>query len=258
MYATIPKAQAAGVRFLLGDDYGAIGFPHGTYGAELRLYVEHAGVTPLDVIGWATRNGAALVGREHDLGTIEVGQARRPARARRRPERRHRCARRPTPPRGAQGRRGRRRLVRRRRPATLAAKVAVAHAHAAAEGEGDIETTMATLDDDPRVRAATGGHRLPWAGGGPRLLRALLRHVPADIAGFTLLAEWTTDEGVGQEYELVVDGPDGPVAHHIIGILNFGDDGRLSGERLYASDELFRVMVGPALDHARPLHTPAD
>jgi imidazolonepropionase-like amidohydrolase len=74
MYGMIPKAQAAGVRFLLGDDYGAIGFAHGKYGAELRLYTEHAGVSALDVIGWATRNGAALVGREHDLGTIEAGK----------------------------------------------------------------------------------------------------------------------------------------------------------------------------------------
>jgi imidazolonepropionase-like amidohydrolase len=74
MYAMIPKAQAAGVRFVLGDDYGAVGFPHGSYGGELRLYVEHAGVTALDVIGWATRNGAEMVGRGDDLGTVEVGK----------------------------------------------------------------------------------------------------------------------------------------------------------------------------------------
>jgi imidazolonepropionase-like amidohydrolase len=74
MYAIIPKAQAAGVRFVLGDDYGAVGFAHGMYGRELRLYVEHAGITPLDVIGWATRNGAQLVGRSDDLGTVEVGK----------------------------------------------------------------------------------------------------------------------------------------------------------------------------------------
>jgi imidazolonepropionase-like amidohydrolase len=74
MYAMIPKAQAAGVRFVLGDDYGAIGFAHGMYGGELKLYVENAGVTPLDVIGWATRNGAEMVGRADDLGTIEVGK----------------------------------------------------------------------------------------------------------------------------------------------------------------------------------------
>jgi imidazolonepropionase-like amidohydrolase len=74
MYDIIPKAQAAGVRFVLGDDYGAVGFPHGMYGAELRLYVEQVGLSPLDVIGWATRNGAELVGRSDDLGTIEPGK----------------------------------------------------------------------------------------------------------------------------------------------------------------------------------------
>ena len=74
MYAIIPKAQAAGVRFVLGDDYGAMGFPHGDYGGEFRLYVEKAGITPLDLIGWATRNGAELVGRSHDLGTVEAGK----------------------------------------------------------------------------------------------------------------------------------------------------------------------------------------
>nr|WP_272923851.1 amidohydrolase family protein [Streptomyces sp. SID3343] len=74
MYAAIPKAQAAGVKFVLGDDYGAIGFPHGLYGRELRLYTEHAGVSPLDVIRWATRNGAELARRGEDLGTIAAGR----------------------------------------------------------------------------------------------------------------------------------------------------------------------------------------
>jgi imidazolonepropionase-like amidohydrolase len=74
MYETIPKADAAGVRFVLGDDYGAIGFPHGSYGGELRLYVEHAGMSPLDIIRWATHNGAHLVRRGHELGGVEPGK----------------------------------------------------------------------------------------------------------------------------------------------------------------------------------------
>ena len=48
MYDVLPKAEAAGVRLLLGDDYGAIGFAHGTYGGELKLYVEEAGFAPAD------------------------------------------------------------------------------------------------------------------------------------------------------------------------------------------------------------------
>lgn len=74
MYEEIPKAQAAGVKFVLGDDYGAIGFAHGMYGREFRLYTEHAGVSPLEVIGWATLNGAQLARRGHDLGSVEVGK----------------------------------------------------------------------------------------------------------------------------------------------------------------------------------------
>jgi imidazolonepropionase-like amidohydrolase len=59
---------------VLGDDYGAIGFPHGSYGNELRLYVEHAGMSPLDIVRWATKNGAELARRGDDLGMIEPGK----------------------------------------------------------------------------------------------------------------------------------------------------------------------------------------
>jgi imidazolonepropionase-like amidohydrolase len=74
MYEILPKAEAAGVRLLLGDDYGAVMFPHGSYGGELHTYVEDAGIEPLTLLRWATLNGACLTRREHELGTIEVGK----------------------------------------------------------------------------------------------------------------------------------------------------------------------------------------
>src|SRR5579862_6209562 len=74
MYDTLPKADAAGVKLLLGDDYGAVGFAHGTYGGELELYAREAGISPLDLIRWGTRNGAALMGRSSDLGAVEAGK----------------------------------------------------------------------------------------------------------------------------------------------------------------------------------------
>jgi imidazolonepropionase-like amidohydrolase len=74
MYDVLPKAEAAGVRLLLGDDYGATMFPHGSYGGELHTYVEDAGIAPLAVLRWATVNGAALVDRSDDLGTVEAGK----------------------------------------------------------------------------------------------------------------------------------------------------------------------------------------
>lgn len=73
MYDALPKAEAVGVRLLLGDDYGGI-LRHGQYGEELHTYVEDAGFSPLAVIRWATRNGADLIRRGDDLGTIEAGK----------------------------------------------------------------------------------------------------------------------------------------------------------------------------------------
>ena len=74
------------------------------------------------------------------------------------------------------------------------------------------------------------------------------------VTGFDLRSEWVTDEGVLQEYTLFVDGLGEPgVGHSIIGILTFGDKGKLSGERLYASDALLEFMFGPVLDEAVPL-----
>ena len=88
MAEVLPKANAAGMRLVLGDDYGAIFFPHGPYAEELAYYVEEIGIPALDVIRWATKHGAELMGRGDELGTVDGGQARRPAGGRRRPARR--------------------------------------------------------------------------------------------------------------------------------------------------------------------------
>ncbi len=70
----LPRANAAGVKLVLGDDYGAVGFPHGMYGKELAIYVEDMGIAALDVIRWATVHGADLLGRPDDLGVVEPGR----------------------------------------------------------------------------------------------------------------------------------------------------------------------------------------
>ncbi len=74
MYDMLPKAEAAGVRLLLGDDYGAVGFPHGSYGGELHTYVEDAGISALAVLRWATVHGAQLIGRGDELGTVSASK----------------------------------------------------------------------------------------------------------------------------------------------------------------------------------------
>jgi imidazolonepropionase-like amidohydrolase len=69
----LPEANRAGMRIVVGDDYGVVNLPHGDYADELALYVK-LGIPPLDVIRWATRFGAESVGAEADLGTLAVGK----------------------------------------------------------------------------------------------------------------------------------------------------------------------------------------
>jgi SnoaL-like protein len=132
--------------------------------------------------------------------------------------------------------------------------VAVALAHAAAEAAGDLEETMATLDDDPLYELLPRGVALRGRDAARRYYEHFFANVMPRVTGYDLRSEWVTDEGVLQEYTLYVDGLDAPgTGHSIIGILTFGDGGKLSGERLYASDALLEFMFGPVLDDAVPL-----
>jgi imidazolonepropionase-like amidohydrolase len=72
-FEVVPKANAAGVKLVIGDDYGAAGFPHGRYAEELAFYVDVVGIPALDVIRWATIHGAHLMGRSDELGALRPG-----------------------------------------------------------------------------------------------------------------------------------------------------------------------------------------
>ena len=135
----------------------------------------------------------------------------------------------------------------------LDAKVATARAHADAEGAGDMEGTMNTLGADPVYELLPIGRILR----GRDAARAYYEHFFANfaprIAGYTMRAEWVTEEGLGQEYPVFIDEPEGRRRFDIIGILVFGEDGTLAGERIYASDELFTMMVGPLMERTVPV-----
>jgi imidazolonepropionase-like amidohydrolase len=72
--SVVPRLQAAGVRLVLGDDYGFPMMPHGDYVSEMEV-THAAGISHLDIMRWATRNGAlAMKHKGIGLGTLEKGQ----------------------------------------------------------------------------------------------------------------------------------------------------------------------------------------
>jgi imidazolonepropionase-like amidohydrolase len=62
----------AGIKIAMGTDMGFE--PNmGSNGAELEIYVK-LGMTPMDALLSATRNAAAAIKMDFDLGTIEAGK----------------------------------------------------------------------------------------------------------------------------------------------------------------------------------------
>ncbi len=136
---------------------------------------------------------------------------------------------------------------------THAELVAIARAHAEAEGRNDMATTLATLEPDPVYELQPVGRVFR----GMDAARAYYDHFFTNfrplVRGFELRAEWVTEDSVGQEYRIDLATPDrGDESHFVIGILTFGENA-LSGERVYASERLLRVMFGPAYERSEPL-----
>ena len=75
MKTMLKRANEAGITIVPGDDYGAMGMEHaeGIYARELAVYVYDYGIAPVDVLRWATLNGAKLAGREGSSGAIIPG-----------------------------------------------------------------------------------------------------------------------------------------------------------------------------------------
>jgi imidazolonepropionase-like amidohydrolase len=68
------KILRNGGRLGMGGDYGFAWTPHGTYANELAFFVNHVGLTPLEVLKCATKTGAEIMGRGHEFGTLEAGK----------------------------------------------------------------------------------------------------------------------------------------------------------------------------------------
>ena len=69
--ATFTKAHKAGVKIAFGTDAGV--FQHGKNWMEF-IYMIEGGMKPMDAIKAATIHAATLLGRQQDLGTIEIGK----------------------------------------------------------------------------------------------------------------------------------------------------------------------------------------
>ncbi len=71
--ASVAKLRAAGVRLVVGGDYGISIAPHGTYARDLQYFVELFDMRAAEALVCATRNGGEAMDPNGALGTLRAG-----------------------------------------------------------------------------------------------------------------------------------------------------------------------------------------
>jgi imidazolonepropionase-like amidohydrolase len=67
----VPKMKAAGIRVLIGGDYGFPFNPNGRNARDIAHFVEYFGYTPVEALAAATGLGGQLIGQK--VGEIREG-----------------------------------------------------------------------------------------------------------------------------------------------------------------------------------------
>jgi imidazolonepropionase-like amidohydrolase len=70
---SVSKLRAAGIRLVVGGDYGISIAPHGTYARDLEYFVELFGMSPAEALICATRNGGLAADPSGRRGTLQEG-----------------------------------------------------------------------------------------------------------------------------------------------------------------------------------------
>ena len=72
--SAVKRLREAGVRILVGGDYGLNITPHGTNAKDLEYFVDLFGMSPTEALLCATRDGGAAFDPEGMVGTLEEGK----------------------------------------------------------------------------------------------------------------------------------------------------------------------------------------
>ena len=71
----VKRLRDAGVKVLVGGDYGLNITPHGTYARDMEYFVDLFGMSPTEALLCATRDGGATADPNGMVGTLEEGKS---------------------------------------------------------------------------------------------------------------------------------------------------------------------------------------
>jgi hypothetical protein len=136
---------------------------------------------------------------------------------------------------------------------TIEEFAAIAERHSQAEAEDDLATTLATLDAEPVYELQPVGRRLVGREKTERYYRWFFENFKPRVVDYTMRIGGTNDIGVIHEFAIRVRNDDGGIEEHALaGILLFGDE-QLSGERVWGSERILRMIFGPLYDETEPI-----
>lgn len=131
----------------------------------------------------------------------------------------------------------------------------IAYRHTVAEENGDYEGTLATLEANPVYELFPVGLRMSGMDAARRYYRHFFDNVAPrfEREGMRVHGEWPGKTGVAIEYTVRYRYPEGHSRpFRILGILTYGETA-LTGERVYADEELLRIMFAPIWDEMEPI-----
>lgn len=131
----------------------------------------------------------------------------------------------------------------------------IAYQHTVAEESRDYEATLATLEDNPVYELFPVGLRMSGMDAARRYYRHFFDNVAPcfEREGMVVHGEWPGETGVAIEYTVLYRYPDGRrKPFRILGILTYGERA-LTGERVYADEELLKIMFAPIWNEMEPI-----
>jgi hypothetical protein len=131
--------------------------------------------------------------------------------------------------------------------------VALAWEHFRVEQAGDMAATLATLEDDPVYEFQPVGRGLRGMDAVTRYYDFFFNGRVVEFEDSQIRNSWVTEQGLGFEFAVHARLPDRSLQDFALcAILTFGRH-KLTGERLYASEEFFRHLMGPVFDETVPI-----
>lgn len=119
--------------------------------------------------------------------------------------------------------------------------------HAECEAAQDLDGVMTTLSDNPVYEYPTLAKQFSGTDNALRFYQYFFANYSPNVVGGTLIGQWVNENSVAQEYVIECSFNGVKETHRVLGVL-LVEGNKLSGERVFANEQVIKRMIGPLFD----------